>query len=85
MLHEVEHASARGFRGIEVIKRLTGVGTGLCQGRHCLPDVLLVLAMLEARPPVEVGYTTQRPPFLPTRLETLASLPDDPLAPPEAT
>jgi len=77
LLHEVEEASAHGFRGIEVIKRMTAVGTGLCQGRYCLPDALLVLAVLEARSPAEVGYITQRPPFLPARLESLAALPDD--------
>jgi sarcosine oxidase, subunit alpha len=85
LLHEVEEASARGFRGIEVIKRMTAVGTGLCQGRYCLPDALLVLAVLESRPPSEVGYITQRPPFLPARLESLASLPDDDSPTPEAT
>ena len=85
LLHEVEEASAHGFRGIEVIKRMTAVGTGLCQGRYCLPDALLVLAVLEARPPSEVGYITQRPPFLPARLESLASLPDEGPAPAEAT
>ena len=79
LLREVEEASARGFRGIEVVKRLTAVGTGLCQGRYCLPDALLVLAILENRAPSEVGYITQRPPFLPTPLETLAALPDDPM------
>jgi sarcosine oxidase subunit alpha len=77
LLHEAEDAVARGFRGIEVIKRMTGVGTGLCQGRYCLPDALLVLALLESRSPSEIGYLTQRPPFLPTRLDTLASLPED--------
>jgi len=85
LLHEVEEASAHGFRGIKVIKRMTAVGTGLCQGRYCLPDALLVLAVLESRPPSEVGYITQRPPFLPTRLDTLASLPDDDPVAPEAT
>jgi thioredoxin reductase len=85
LLREVEEASAHGFRGVEVIKRMTGVGTGLCQGRYCLPDALLVLAVLEARPPSEVGYITQRPPFLPARLETLASLPDDDPATREAS
>jgi len=84
LLHEVEAASAAGFRGIEVIKRMTGVGTGLCQGRYCLPDALLVLALLEARAPSEVGYITQRPPVLPTTLDTLASLPEDPVPAPEA-
>ena len=73
LLHEVVDAHARGYRGIEVIKRFTGLGTGLCQGRYCLPDALLVLAILESRPPNEVGFITQRPPVVPTALGTLAS------------
>ncbi len=75
LLTEVEEAVANGYRGVEVVKRRTGVGTGLCQGRYCLPDLLLVLAHLEGRPPAEVGYITQRPPVLPTPLGALARLP----------
>jgi len=75
LLHEIARASRRGFRGIEVIKRYTGVGTGICQGRFCLPDALLWLAMLEDRPPTEVGYITQRPPVFPTTVAALANLP----------
>jgi sarcosine oxidase, subunit alpha len=74
LLEEVEAAHRAGYRGIEVIKRYTGVGTGLCQGRYCLPDTLLLLALLEGRPPSEVGYITQRPPLLPTPLAALAEL-----------
>lgn len=74
LLGEVETAVAAGFRGIEVVKRYTGVGTGLCQGRYCLPDVLLLLAVLEGRPPSEVGFITQRPPAVPTPLSALAAL-----------
>lgn len=73
LLHEIEDAERRGYRGIEVIKRYTGLGTGLCQGRYCLPDALLLLSILEERPPSEVGYITQRPPVLPTSLGALAS------------
>jgi sarcosine oxidase subunit alpha len=83
LLHELEEASRRGFRGIEVIKRYTGAGTGLCQGRHCLPDVLLLLSILEQRPVPKVGYITQRPPVLPAALEALAGLPEGPTPPPE--
>ena len=50
LLGEVLEATDHGYRGIEVIKRYTGLGTGLCQGRYCLPDALLVLAMREQRP-----------------------------------
>ncbi len=76
LLDEIEAAHRAGYRGIEVIKRYTGVGTGLCQGRYCLPDALLVLALLEGRPPVEVGYITQRPPAVPTPLGALAGIGD---------
>jgi sarcosine oxidase, subunit alpha len=81
LLNEIETASRRGYRGIEVIKRYTGVGTGLCQGRYCLPDTLLLLSILEGRAPSEVGYITQRPPLLPTPLAAFAALAEDPPAP----
>jgi sarcosine oxidase, subunit alpha len=82
LLEEVEAASQRGYRGIEVVKRYTGVGTGLCQGRYCLPDALLVLARAEERRPSEVGYITQRPPVVPTPIAALAPL-DERTAEPE--
>ncbi len=72
LLEDLEDASKAGFRGIEVMKRYTGVGTGLCQGRYCLPDALLLLAHLEGRPAPEVGYIRQRPPLVPTPLSALA-------------
>ena len=75
LLSEVEKANRAGYRGIEVIKRYTSLGTGICQGRYCLPDALLVLSLLEDRPPQEVGYITQRPPVVPTPLAALAALP----------
>lgn len=76
LVEEIEKASRMGYSGVEVIKRYTGIGTGLCQGRYCLPDALLLLARLEHRSPPEVGYITQRPPVLPTPLAALAALPD---------
>ena len=78
LIDEIEEAEAHGYRGIEEIKRYTSLGTGLCQGRYCLPDALLVLSILEHRPPSEVGYITQRPPVVPISLGALAALPDDP-------
>jgi len=76
LLGELLEATERGYRGIEVAKRYTGLGTGLCQGRYCLPEALLVLAVREHRPVQEVGYITQRPPVVPTSLGALAGLPD---------
>jgi sarcosine oxidase subunit alpha len=75
LLEEVDAAVHEGFGGLEVIKRMTGVGTGLCQGRYCLPEVLLLLSLFEGKAPPEVGFTTQRPPVWPTLLGQLAPVP----------
>ena len=80
LVKEVENAVRAGYRGIEVIKRYSSLGTGICQGRYCLPDALLLLSLLEGRPPNEVGYITQRPPVVPTPLAALAALPAEPAA-----
>jgi sarcosine oxidase, subunit alpha len=74
LYREVEAATARGYRGVEVVKRYTALGTGLCQGRYCLPDAVLLLSILEGRPPAEVGTITPRPPVFPTPLRALAEL-----------
>jgi thioredoxin reductase len=81
LLDEIEAATRNGYRGVEVVKRYTGVGTGLCQGRYCLPDALLLLSIAEGRPPSEVGYITQRPPVHPTPIAALAALDGAVLAP----
>ncbi len=78
LLPELEHASRKGYRGLEVVKRYTGLGTGLCQGRYCLPEALLALSIWEGRPPSEVGFITQRPPVVPVPLGDLARLPEAP-------
>lgn len=75
LLPELRAAHERGYRGIEVLKRYTGLGTGLCQGRYCLSEALLALAVWERRLPDEVGYITQRPPVMPVPLGALAALP----------
>jgi sarcosine oxidase subunit alpha len=74
LLEEVERTVRAGYRGIEVMKRYTGLGSGLCQGRYCLADTLILLSILEDRPPPEVGYITQRPPVFPTPLAAFADL-----------
>jgi sarcosine oxidase subunit alpha len=84
LLDEIEQTTRHGYRGIEVVKRYSGLGTGLCQGRYCLPDALLLLAIAEGRPPPEVGYITQRPPVHPTPIAALAAL-DEALTAPEGS
>ncbi|HEV2317829.1 MAG TPA: 2Fe-2S iron-sulfur cluster-binding protein [Thermoplasmata archaeon] len=79
LLEELHGAHERGYRDIEVIKRYTSLGTGLCQGRYCVPEALLLLGLWESRSPSEVGYITQRPPVVPTSLGALASV-EEPVA-----
>ena len=74
LLEEIERATERGFRRLEVAIRYTGIGTGLCQGRYCLPEAALLLSILEGREPPAVGYVTQRPPLVPTPLGALAAV-----------
>jgi sarcosine oxidase subunit alpha len=77
LLRELEEAHGRGYQGIEVMKRYTSLWAGLCQGRYCVPEAILLLSAWEGRPPAEVGYITQRPPVLPTSLGALAGLPEE--------
>jgi sarcosine oxidase, subunit alpha len=76
LVDELEHAVARGYAGLELGMRYTGVGTGLCQGRYCLPEAIAILAGLGGVPPPEVGVVTQRPPLVPMPLGALAALED---------
>ncbi len=71
-LDEMEGVVREGWGGLEVAKRISGVGMGLCQGRYCVPETMLVLSLLERRPPSEIGTITQRPPIWPVPLGALA-------------
>ncbi len=73
VVEELDEAVHEGFRGLEEIKRVTGAGTGLCQGRYCLPETLLLLSLFQGLPPQELGFITQRPPAWPTPVGGLAA------------
>ena len=72
-LEEVEGVVKEGWDPtLEVVKRLTGTGMGLCQGRYCVPDSILLLSALTGRSPEAIGFMTQRPPVWPLRIGDLA-------------
>jgi sarcosine oxidase subunit beta len=90
-LADVHGAVATGFADLEEVKRYTGFGTGLCQGRECQRAVAAVLAAI-ARPDVEAAPVaelplaappsppavepfTSRPPLFPTELRRFAARP----------
>jgi sarcosine oxidase subunit beta len=81
---EVEHAISRGAGDVESIKRYTGFGTGICQGKQCHTAVA---RLLEARAggsprPDQLVAFTPRPPLFPTDLGYWASATFDPVRAP---
>jgi sarcosine oxidase subunit beta len=67
-LEELRHALALGYSSIEELKRITGFGTGPCQGKECQAQVA---RLVEAERLVPKAFTA-RPPFSPTPLGLLA-------------
>jgi sarcosine oxidase subunit beta len=62
---ELRGAIKRGFTDIEEVKRITGIGTGPCQGKQCLHAFRLMLAEETGKPVAEIPLTTLRPPITP--------------------
>ncbi len=75
---EVEHAIEKGFRDLESVKRFTGFGTGMCQGKQCLTAMARFLEAKSPLVPAQVTPFTPRPPLFPTSMATWASASFDP-------
>jgi sarcosine oxidase, subunit beta len=77
---EVEHAIDRGATDIESLKRYTGFGTGICQGKQCHTAVARLLEARAGAPsrPDQLLAFTPRPPLFPTELSYWASAGFDP-------
>ncbi|RLG49882.1 MAG: (2Fe-2S)-binding protein [Thermoproteota archaeon] len=73
-LEDILKAIELGYRDIESIKRFTGVGTGPCQGRMCLP---IVAEILREKTGWSGELPTQRPPVKPVPLVALAEVGED--------
>src|SRR5437867_6137526 len=67
---DVERALAAGHDDMESLKRYTGLATGFCQGRCCLPRAA---ALLWERTRSAPRPTTARTPLVPTALAALAA------------
>jgi sarcosine oxidase subunit beta len=72
---DLETAVARGHRDVESIKRYTGFGTGVCQGKSCLSTVGRFLCDRKVQSADGVSPFTPRPPLFPTELSLYATLP----------
>ena len=70
---DIAAAMDRGFIDAESIKRYTGLATGICQGKACLPRLAAVVrARTRHTTPQVMRPTTPRPPVSPIRLGHLA-------------
>lgn len=75
---DVSAAIAKGYADMESVKRYTGFGTGICQGKSCLATIAQLLANSGAIKPEGILPFTPRPPCYPTELSILATAPIDP-------
>jgi bacterioferritin-associated ferredoxin len=64
---ELRNVMRMGYRDIEEIKRITGIGTGPCQGKQCLHVLRQLLAEDSGVRVDEIPLTTLRPPAVPIR------------------
>jgi sarcosine oxidase, subunit beta len=69
---EVEAAIDSGHTDIESLKRYTGLGTGVCQGKSCVAVVAGILHQRCQLPPERIQPITPRPPIAPLPLSLLA-------------
>ncbi len=60
------------LRSVDEVKRLTGAGMGLCQGRSCEPLIRRIMAQETNRGMNHVQPLSSRPPTKPIKLEALA-------------
>jgi len=82
-VEDVRHAVKKGYRDVESVKRYTGFGTGICQGKSCLTAVAQVLAAeAKGARPTSILPFTPRTPLYPTELSLLATAPVDESRPP---
>ncbi len=73
-LGDVRGAFEKSYNDLESVKRYTGFGTGMCQGKQCTVAVARVLVELGSPPPE--APITPRPPLHPIPLGQLAGLPE---------
>jgi len=72
-VEELRSAIRRGYTDIEDLKRITGIGTGPCQGKQCLHVYREILAKETGIRIEDIPLTTLRPPIVPTSFGAWAS------------
>jgi NADPH-dependent 2,4-dienoyl-CoA reductase/sulfur reductase-like enzyme len=72
---EIRDAARSGVADVNLVKRWTRAGMGLCQGRTCGATVCELVAQATWRQADEVGRLRARPPLRPLPAATLAATP----------
>jgi bacterioferritin-associated ferredoxin len=72
---QLYRAIEAGWSTVDQLKRATGTGFGVCQGRRCLPGVA---ARLDLSPDEPRGRMTPRPPLVPVPASVLAAFAAEP-------
>lgn len=73
LLSDLDDAIRGGNEDIESLKRYTGFGTGVCQGKSCLVHVAELLRARTQKHPEDLSPFTPRPPVSPIPMRLLAA------------
>ncbi len=74
---EIEELIDSGITDMELIKRITRIGMGPCQGRTCLPLVAGILARKTGKRVEDIELPATRIPIRPVHLGVLAGGEDE--------
>jgi sarcosine oxidase, subunit beta len=73
LLADIEDAIDSGHTDVESLKRYTGFGTGVCQGKSCVAPVARVLFERTGCAAHTISPFTPRPPIAPLPMRLLAA------------
>ena len=73
-LDDLRAGMALGCASVDELKRLTGLGTGPCQGKECQTHAARLVEAAHGVTPFLKPFTA-RPPFAPTALRVFAGVP----------
>ncbi len=74
---DIEDLIDQGITDIELIKRITHIGMGPCQGRTCLPLVAAIIARKTGKSYDEIGVPATRIPVRPVAMGVLVGDDDE--------
>ncbi len=76
-LKEIEDLIDQGITDIELIKRITHIGMGPCQGRTCIPLVASIIARKTGKKVEEISIPATRIPVRPVPMGAMVGEDDE--------